>query len=83
MALLEKLREVARLAGIVGVAAAGLALSYCSSSTPPAQDVRQQEGSAGHDAAVPSPDAGAPDAAAKQDQATPKPDQRLWDVICE
>lgn len=83
MKLLDKLRDAARLAGIVGVAAAGLALSYCSSSsTPPAQDVRHHEGSTGLDAAGPTPDAGPPDAAAKQDQGV-KPDQRLWDVICE
>ena len=81
MELIDRLREVARLAGIVGVAAAGLALSYCSSSTtPPAEDVRHHQDAASHDKGA--PDAGVPDSATKQDQG-PKPDQRLWDVICE
>jgi hypothetical protein len=99
MDLLERLGRAARLAGIVGVACAGVVLSYCSSST-----VRPPDGPGrDHDRGRPdlALDAGGPDGAlrdAARDQAVkadlratdlsspdkrPAPDTRLWDVLCE
>jgi len=82
-----RVKRLARLGGIVAIATASLALSYCSHSqtksdgSPP--DLRTTP-----DARLDGtgPDAGPPPDAAKTDGKTdtaPKPDARLWDVLCE
>jgi hypothetical protein len=77
----ERLKQGVKLAGIVGVAAASLALSYCSHSSPkPDQAVPDLE--KGHDQGT-HKDAGPSDAAVKDDKQPAKPDARLWDVLCE
>ena len=84
-----RVKQLARLGAIVGIAAANLALSYCShnqtksDASPP--DLRatpdaRLDGRA-PDAGPPAPDAAQTDA--KTDGTAPKPDARLWDVLCE
>lgn len=84
-----RVKQLARLGGIVAVATASLALSYCShnqtksDSSPP--DLRTTP-DARPDANAPDAGPPAPDGAkgdAKTDSAAPKPDARLWDVLCE
>jgi hypothetical protein len=98
MELLDRLKRVARLAGIVGAACTGVVLSYCSGSTvkvdgPPRDRARTD---LPRDAAVPDARRDASVADARSDIAVktdlrsdatpdkkPKIDQRLWDVLCE
>jgi len=70
----DRVKQLGRLAGIVAIASASLALSYCS-HTRTKSDSKVQDLQATPDAAL---DAGAPDT-----QQPPKPDARLWDVLCE
>ena len=82
MGLMAKVRRLARLGGIVGVAASSLVLSYCSTTAqkldtriPDAKSVDVRPDSAADSSA----DAGPADA--RPDK--PKPDTKLWDVMCE
>jgi hypothetical protein len=79
-----RLKQAARLLGIVGIAAANLALSYCS-HTPNKPDSKlpdMRAPDAGVTDAAKPPDARLTDAA-QADKKTTKPDARLWDVLCE
>ena len=95
MALIDRLKQAARLAGIVGMAAGSLLLSYCSSTQTPADsklpDQRRPDAGPGRDAAI---DARGRDVSVDQRRrdgtrppdTTPdkrRPDGRLWDVLCE
>lgn len=72
--LWDRLKRMARLGGIVALATANLALSYCS-STQTKIDSAPRDTTAPTDSA--EQDAGPPDAAPA------KPDAKLWDVLCE
>lgn len=80
-----RVKQLARLGGIVAIATANLALSYCSHS-PSKSDSTPADVRATPDARLDmqAPDAGPPpsDAAGAETQ-PPKPDARLWDVLCE
>jgi hypothetical protein len=96
MALIDCLKQAARLAGIVGMAAGSLLLSYCSNTqTPPdgrVPDLRRPDAGPGRDIAVDargrdaSVDRQSRDSALPPDKTSPdtrRPDARLWDVLCE
>ena len=96
MALIDRLKQAARLAGIVGMAAGSLLLSYCSSTSTPADgkapDQRRPDAGPGRDAAIDSRGRDAAvdqrrrDGALPPDQTSPdkrRPDAKLWDVLCE
>lgn len=84
----ERLTGAARLAAIVGIAVANLALSYCSSSTPQ-PDVKPPDmasADAGVDASMPDgskPDGSKLDAGVDTRPPDGQPDTKLWDVLCE
>lgn len=82
--LWERMKQLARLASIVAIATANLALAACTDSeikpdskVPDAQ-VSPDAGAADGSAA----DAALPDGSAPDTQ-LPKADARLWDVLCE
>jgi hypothetical protein len=78
----DRLKQGLKLVGIVGIAAASLALSYCSHSSPK-PDQRVPDLRTGPDAGPPGDAAPTGDAAVKDDKQPAKPDARLWDVLCE
>lgn len=75
--ILERVKDAARLALIVGVAVVNLGLAACGGSRVPVDASPDDAHSPPRDATA-RPDAGPP-----ADGQPPPPDAKLWDVLCE